>query len=67
MMKPKMVADLLVVTDVCIEVSEAPARVLGSQGKGTSRKKEDHEVNTADLGDRKDRGDHEYSGKQSLE
>jgi hypothetical protein len=33
---------------VCIEIFEAWARLLKSQGKGTSRKKDDHEVNTAD-------------------
>jgi hypothetical protein len=34
--KPKTVDDLLAVTDVCIEASEARARLLESQGKGTS-------------------------------
>jgi hypothetical protein len=34
---------------------------------GTSRKKEDREVNTADRGDHKDRGDRGYRGKQSSE
>jgi hypothetical protein len=53
--KPKVVANLLTVTDVCIEASEARARLLETQGKGTSRMKEDHEVNTANWGDRKDR------------
>jgi hypothetical protein len=48
MKKPKMVADLLVVVDVCIEVSKARAQLLESRGKGSSRKKEDHEVNTTD-------------------
>jgi hypothetical protein len=47
MKKPKIVADLLAVTNVCIEASEARARLLESQGKGTSRKKDDREVNTA--------------------
>jgi hypothetical protein len=65
--KPKMVVDLLVVTDVCIEASEARARLLKSQGNGTSRKKQDREVNTPDRGDRKDRGDRGYRGKQSSE
>jgi hypothetical protein len=65
MKKSKTVADLLVVTDVCIEASEAWVRLLESQGKGTSRKKEDHEVNIADRGDHKDRGDHGYHSKQS--
>jgi hypothetical protein len=67
MKKLKMVADLLTVADVCIEASETRARLLESRGKGTSRKKVDHEVNTADRGDLKDRGDHRYRGKQSSE
>jgi hypothetical protein len=67
MKKSKMVADLLTFTDVCIEASEAWARLLESRGKGTSRKKDDHEVNTADRGDHKDRGDRGYRGKQSSE
>jgi hypothetical protein len=54
MKKPKTVADLLTVTDLCIEASEARARLLESQGKGTSRKKDDREVNTADRGNHKD-------------
>jgi hypothetical protein len=54
MKKLKTVVDLLAVADVCIEYSEARARLLESQGKGTSRKKEDHEVNIADRGDHKD-------------
>jgi hypothetical protein len=57
MKKPKMVADLLTVTDVCIEASKARARLLKSWGKGNSKKKDDHEVNTANRSDRKDRGD----------
>jgi hypothetical protein len=48
MKKPKTVADLLPVADICIEASEARARLLESRGKGTSRKKNDREVNTAD-------------------
>jgi hypothetical protein len=36
--KPKTVVDLLTVTNVCIEASEARDRLLKSQGKGTSRK-----------------------------
>jgi hypothetical protein len=48
MKKPKMMADLLVVADVCIEAFEAQARLLESLGKGTSRKKHDREVNIAD-------------------
>jgi hypothetical protein len=67
MKKPKTVADLLAVADVCIEASEARPRLLESRGKGTLRKKDDWEVNTADRGDRKDRGEHGYHGKQSLE
>jgi hypothetical protein len=46
--KPKMVADMLAVADICIEASEAWARLLESHGKGPSRKKDDREVNTAD-------------------
>jgi hypothetical protein len=62
-----MVADLLIVTDVCIEAFEAWTRLLESHGKGSSRKKDDREVNTADRGDRKDREDRGYHGKQSLD
>jgi hypothetical protein len=54
MKKPKTMTDLLVVANVCIEASEAQARLLESRCKGTSRKKEDREVNTADQGDHKD-------------
>jgi hypothetical protein len=63
----KTVADLLAVADVCIEASEAWAWRLETRGKGTSRKKEDHEINIADRGDHKDRGDRGYHGKQSSE
>jgi hypothetical protein len=47
MKKPKLVADLLTVADVYIE---ARARLLDSQNKGPSKKKqqEDREVNTVD-------------------
>jgi hypothetical protein len=48
MTKSKTVADPLAVTDVCIEASEAQAWLLESRGKGTSRKKDDREVNTTD-------------------
>jgi hypothetical protein len=65
MKKHKMVVDLLAVDDVCIEASKARARLLESWGKGTSMKKEDNEVNTADRGNHKDRGDRAYHGKQS--
>jgi hypothetical protein len=37
--KPKTVADLLTVIDVCIEASEAQARLLESCGKGPTKKK----------------------------
>jgi hypothetical protein len=67
MKKPKMEAELLAVTDVCIEGSEARAWLLVSRGKGLSRKKDDREVDTSDWGDWKDWGDHGYRGKQSLE
>jgi hypothetical protein len=56
MKKTKTVTDLLTVTDVCIEASEAWARLLESWGKGPSRKKDDREVTTPDRGDHKDRG-----------
>jgi hypothetical protein len=62
-----MVADLLIVTDVCIEAFEAWTQLLESHGKGPSRKKDDREVNTADRGDQKDREDRGYHGKQSLD
>jgi hypothetical protein len=62
MMKPKIVADLLAIVDVCIEASEARARLLESRGKGPTKKKEDREVNTTDRGDHKDCG---YHDKQS--
>jgi hypothetical protein len=39
MKKPKMVADLLVDADVCIEVSEGRAQLLESHNKGPSKKK----------------------------
>jgi hypothetical protein len=49
MKKLKTIADLLAVTDVCIEASEAGARLLESRDKGSSRKKDDREVNTTQL------------------
>jgi hypothetical protein len=55
--KPKTVADLLSVADVCIEASEARARLLELRGKGPARRTDDREVNTAEWGDRKDRRD----------
>jgi 3-hydroxyacyl-CoA dehydrogenase len=64
MKKLKMVADLLTVADVCIETSEARARLLESRGKGPSRKRDDREVNTVERGDQKDRGGYRYRGKQ---
>jgi hypothetical protein len=64
MKKPKTVADLLVVTDTCIEASEARAQLLESRGKRPSKKKQDdQEVNMINRGDRKDRGDRGYHGK----
>jgi hypothetical protein len=65
MKKPKTVADLLAVADICIEASEAQTRLLESRGRGPSRKKEDWKVNTADREDQKDRGGRRYHGKQS--
>jgi hypothetical protein len=62
MRKPKIVGDLLIVADVCIEASEGEARLLESHGKGPSKKKQDdREVNTTDRGDR---GDHRYHGNR---
>jgi hypothetical protein len=64
MKKPKTVVDLLTVADVCIEASEAWARLLEFQGKGLSRRRDDREFNTAERGDQKDRGGYCYRGKQ---
>jgi hypothetical protein len=53
-----MVVDLLAITNVCIEASEAQARLLESQNKGLSKKKQaDREVNTVDHEDQGDRRD----------
>jgi hypothetical protein len=58
--KPRMVADLLTDADVCIEASEAGARLLESHGKGPSKKKQDdQEVNTTNQGDHGDCRNHE--------
>jgi hypothetical protein len=65
MKKPKTVADLLAVADVCIEASEARARLLESRGKRPARRKDGREVNTAERGDRKDHRDQGFRGKQS--
>jgi hypothetical protein len=65
MKKPKTMADLLVIADICIETSEARAQLLESRGKGPSRKRADWEVNTTEREDQKDRGGHQYHGKQS--
>jgi hypothetical protein len=65
--KPKTVADLLSVADVCIEASEAQARLLELRGKGPARRTDDREVNIAEWGDRKDRRDQGFRGKQSLD
>jgi hypothetical protein len=49
MKKSRIVVDLLVVTDVCIEASEARAWLLEPHGKGPSKKKQDDQgVNTTD-------------------
>jgi hypothetical protein len=63
MKKPKMVANLLVISDVCIEAFEAQARLLESRAMGPSRKKDNREVNTVDRGDHKDCRDPGYFGK----
>jgi hypothetical protein len=63
MKKPRMVADLLAVTDICIEALKAQAQLFESRGKGSSKKKRDNrEVNMTDRGDHKDCGDHGYRG-----
>jgi hypothetical protein len=67
MKKPKMVAELLAVTDICIEASKARARLLESRGKGPSRKKDDREVNTMQRGYQRDRRGYRYRGKQFLD
>jgi hypothetical protein len=64
MKKAKTVADLLTVVDVCIEASEARARLLESHGKRPSRRKDDREVNTTERGDQKDCGGYRYGKKQ---
>jgi Ni/Co efflux regulator RcnB len=64
MKKPKMVADLLAVADVCIEASKARAQLHESRGKRLSRRRDDREVNTAERGDQKDRGGYRYHRKQ---
>jgi hypothetical protein len=64
MKKPKTAVDLLVVADICIEASKTRARLLEYRGKGPSTKRDDREVNTAERGDQKDRGGHQYRGKQ---
>jgi hypothetical protein len=65
--KPRMVADLLAFIDICIEASEARARLLESRGKGPAKKRQDdRKVNTTNRGDRKYRGDHGNHHQQSL-
>jgi hypothetical protein len=66
MKKPKLVVDLLAVTDICIEASEAYARFLDSWNKGPSKKKqqEDRDVNTAD---RRDRGNRQQQPAEQKE
>jgi hypothetical protein len=63
MKKPKMVAELLVVADICIEASEAWTQLLESRGKGPSRKKDDREVNTEQRGDQRHHEGYRYRGK----
>jgi hypothetical protein len=63
MKKPKTVADLLAVADVCIEAFEARTQLLESRGKGPARRKDDQEVNTAERGDWKDHRDEGFRGK----
>jgi hypothetical protein len=49
MKKPKIVADLLAVADVCIEALEDQARLLDSWNKGSAKKEQykDRDVNVA--------------------
>jgi hypothetical protein len=63
MKKPKMVAELLVVADICIEASKAWTQLLESRGKGPSRKKDDREVNTVQRGDQRHHEGYRYRGK----
>jgi hypothetical protein len=63
MKKPKTVADLLAVSDTCIEASKAWARLLESHGKGPSKKEDNGEVKMTDQRDRKDHEDRGYRGK----
>jgi hypothetical protein len=56
MKNPKTVAELLMVADVCIEASEAQARLLNLAARGPRRR------NRTDRGDGRD---HRYRGKQS--
>jgi hypothetical protein len=63
MKKPKMVAELLTVTDICIEASEVRACLLESHGKGPSRKNDDRGVNTMQQGEQRDCGGYWYRGK----
>jgi hypothetical protein len=68
MKKPKIVADLLAITDVCIESSEARAWILESCGKGPSKKKQDDwEVNITDRGDRGDCGNRQQQSTDHKE
>jgi hypothetical protein len=54
----------LAVADVCIEASEARARLLESRVKGPSRRRDDREVNTVEREDQKDREGYRHHGKQ---
>jgi hypothetical protein len=55
MKKPKTVADLQAVADVCIKASKARARLLDSRNKWPPKKKQqkDQELNTIDHGNHK--------------
>jgi hypothetical protein len=58
MKKSKTTIDLLAAAEVCIEASEARARLLESHNRGPSKKKqqEDREVNIADHGNHGNHG-----------
>jgi hypothetical protein len=53
MKKPRIVADLFAVADICIEASKVWTQLLESRSKGSAKKKQDDwEVNTTSRRDR---------------
>jgi hypothetical protein len=69
MKKSKMVVNLLAVADVCIEASEARARLHELSNKGPSKKKqqEDREVNAVDRGDHGNCGNYQQQPTKQKE